>query len=63
MFGNKKIRVTLRILLVIVLLILFKSTTLDNISNIEIYILDFCIVLLSSVWTAVEILDYEGWKR
>lgn len=62
MFDNKKMRVTLRILLVIMLLILFKTTTLDNISNIEIYVLDFCIVFLSSIWTAVEILDYEGWK-
>lgn len=63
MFNNKKIRIFLRIILLITLLALFKFTSMDEFSNIEIYAFDFCIVVLTSVWTAVEILDYEGWKR
>ena len=63
MFDNKQVRVILRIILLITLLTLFKLTSIDEFSNIEIYAFDFCIVVLTSVWTAVEILDYEGWKR
>lgn len=63
MFNNKKIRIFLRIILLITLLALFKLTSIDEFSNIEIYAFDSCIVVLTFVWTAVEILDYEGWKR
>lgn len=63
MFNNKKVRIFLRIILIITLFILFKCTSIDEFSNIEIYAFDFCIVLLVFVWTLVEILDYEGWKR
>lgn len=62
MFNNKKIRIFLRIILLIVLLALFKFTSMDEFSNIEIYAFDFCIVLLVFVWTLVELLEYEGWK-
>jgi hypothetical protein len=63
MFDNKQVRITLRIILLTTLLVLFKLTSIDEFSNIEIYAFDSCIVVLTSVWTAVEILDYEGWKR
>jgi hypothetical protein len=63
MFDNKQVRTTLRIILLTTLLVLFKLTSIDEFSNIEIYAFDSCIVVLTSVWTAVEILDYEGWKR
>jgi hypothetical protein len=62
MFNNKKIRTFLRIILLIVLLVLFKLTSVDEFSNIEIYVFDFCIVFLVFVWTLVELLEYEGWK-
>lgn len=62
MFNNKKIRTFLRIILIIILLALFKFTSMDEFSNIEIYAFDFCIVLLVFVWTLVELLEYEGWK-
>lgn len=62
MFNNKKVRIFLRIILIITLFILFKCTSIDEFSNIEIYAFDFCIVLLVFVWTLVELLEYEGWK-
>lgn len=58
---NKKEFMTLRIVAFIAMLILFKVSTMD-ISYLQKYLVDFCIMLLSVIWTLTEIFNYEGWK-
>ena len=58
---NKREIMFLRIVALITLLILCKMTTTD-ITNIQKYIIDICMIGLSILWTIVEIFNYEGWK-